>query len=162
MATPDHHFLTVCTSDKLACRRMQLSGPCEIFRQHVLLLDIHTHALFSRVRIGLSMMVSGLNHLPRRMKQVRLCLEWVTHLSQCCRRANKGPRVINHDSTTLRPWERSEIAHFGTLEASRRQTKPTMEGVTVVYGRLEQVGKRPACPEVTDHDDITLGTSRKH
>ena len=52
--------------------------------------------------------------------------------------------------TVISLWERPENTHlgliwahfgsFGPLEASRGQTKQTMVGIKVVYGKLEQVG----------------------
>ena len=54
-------------------------------------------------------------------------------------------RAHEQYTTVISLWERPEntdVGSFGprSLEASRGQTKQTMVGIKVVYGKLEQVG----------------------
>ena len=88
-------------------------------------------------------MVLDLNHLPGRVKR--------SDLVQSGR--DTSPYVVGgltRDQkqyiTVIKLWERPENTHlgsFGPLDASRGQTKQTMVGIKVVYGKLEQVGSVP-------------------
>ena len=115
---PRHSFLIFCTSDNLARCNLKLSRRCESLRysslrEHVLFLDVLTNTLFfSRVKNGLNMMVSGLNHLPGRVKRSDL-LQSERYI-RCYRRADTGPGVINRDSFTLGTFRKHS---FGLLWA---------------------------------------------
>ena len=79
-------------------------------------------------------MVSDLNLGP----------EWAGHLPRYCGRAHTGPGAIYNGNITLGTSRKhsfgAHLGSFGPLEASRGQTKQTMVGIKVVYGKLEQVG----------------------
>ena len=95
-------------------------------------------------------MVSDLNHLSGRVKR--------SDLVQSGR--DTSPDVVGgltraHEQyiTVIPLWERPENTHlgliwahlgsFGPLEAIRGQTRQTMVGIKVVYGKLEYVGSVP-------------------
>ena len=99
---------------------------------------------FSGFKNGLKMMVSDLNHLPGRVKRSDLVQSGRDTSPDVVRGANTGPRVIYHGYTTLGTSRKhsfgAHLGSFGPLEASRGQTRQTMVGIKVVYGKLEQVG----------------------
>ena len=92
----------------------------------------------------LKMVVSDLNHRPGRGKR--------SDLVQSGRGTSPGvlgglTRAHEQYATVISLWGRPKNIHlgliwgsFGPLEASSGQTRQTMVGIIVVYGKLEQVG----------------------
>ena len=89
-------------------------------------------------------MGSDLNQLPGRVKRSDLAQSGRDTSPDVVGGLTRAQEVIYHGNITLGTSRKhsfgAHLGSFGPLEASRGQTRQTMVGIKVVYGRLEQVG----------------------
>ena len=75
------------------------------------------------------------------------------------------PEGIHHDNIALGTSQNTDRGSFGPLEASQGLQRPNQTDNGRNESCLWHIGvgwKRPTCPGGIDHEQITLGTSRKH